>query len=359
MASIMKREGKKGTTYKVTIRLKGYPTQTESFKKLTDAKRWAADTESAISQGKHFKTIEAKKHTIADLIDYYIMVETPKKPKSGHDQLVQFKWWKEEIGMRTLAEVTPALLRQCKDKLGQETTRRGKLRSGATVNRYLAALSGCFTIAVNEKEWIEVNPMSKIKRNKEPEGRTRFLSDDERDRLLDACMNSQNKQLYLIVKLAISTGARHGEIMWLTWDDVSFDQRRLILRDTKNGETRAVPLVGETFGLLKEYSKIRRIDTNLVFPGTTNSKQPILIREAWDHALLVAKIENFRFHDLRHTCASYLAMNGATLAEIAEVLGHKTLQMVKRYAHLTELHVSGVVERMNKKIELRSVASGA
>jgi len=75
-----------------------------------------------------------------------------------------------------------------------------------------------------------------------------------------------------------------------------------------------------------------------------------LITKAWLTAIEKAGIDNFHFHDLRHSCASYLAMNGASLAEIAEVLGHKTLQMVKRYAHLSEQHTLGVVERMNKKI---------
>ena len=96
-----------------------------------------------------------------------------------------------------------------------------------------------------------------------------------------------------------------------------------------------------------------------VFPSkkvTKNNKtgeymyQPIDIRTAWENALLKARIENFRFHDLRHSAASYLAMNGASLAEIADVLGHKTLQMVKRYAHLSETHTSSVVKKMNDKI---------
>lgn len=74
------------------------------------------------------------------------------------------------------------------------------------------------------------------------------------------------------------------------------------------------------------------------------------IRKSWERILLDCKIEDFRFHDLRHSAASYLAMNGASLAEIAEVLGHKTLQMVKRYAHLSEAHTASVVEKMNNKI---------
>lgn len=352
MASITKREGVKGVTYKVTIRMKGYPTQTETFKKLTDAKKWASDTESAINQGKHFKTIEAKKHTLADLIDRYIKAEFANKPKSKAKQEKQLEWWKNEIGTRTLDQVTPAILKECKEKLQQGKTYRGTVRSGSTVNRYIAALSHVLTIAQKEYCWIEVNPLSQVSKLKEAPGRVRYLSDDERQRLLQTCQESRNKQLYLIVMLALSTGARQGEILGLNWEDVSFDQKRIILRDTKNGETRAVPLVGTVYNLLKDHSKVRRLDSNLVFPrqGAQGKSKPMSIREAWDNAIDAAKIEDFRFHDLRHSCASYLAMNGATLAEIAEVLGHKTLQMVKRYAHLSDLHVSSVVEKMNEKI---------
>ena len=96
-------------------------------------------------------------------------------------------------------------------------------------------------------------------------------------------------------------------------------------------------------------SKVRRLDTDLVFPRPDGQK-PAYIETAWREALRAAEIDDFRFHDLRHSAASYLAMNGATLAEIASVLGHKTLQMVKRYSHLSDAHVRGVVTRMNEKI---------
>jgi integrase len=141
--------------------------------------------------------------------------------------------------------------------------------------------------------------------------------------------------------------------MNLTWADIDFSNRRIILEETKNGERRAAPLVGKAFELLDELrkNKVRRIDTNLVFPGIhAMNKGSASIRTAFLFALKKAKIENFKFHDLRHSAASYLAMNGATLAEIAAVLGHKTLAMVKRYAHLSDTHVSSVVESMNKKI---------
>ena len=200
------------------------------------------------------------------------------------------------------------------------------------------------------------NPMLGIKKQKESSGRVRFLSDSERESLLAACKASGSAILFPIVATAISTGARYGEIMGLTWDDVDFQLRRIVLRDTKNGDTRAVPLAGLAYNELKALSDARHKDIKLIFASKSSignpmkDEKPILIRTAWETALKKSGIENFKFHDLRHTCASYLAMNGASLAEIAEVLGHKTLQMVKRYAHLSEQRTLGVVERMNKKI---------
>nr|WP_246341398.1 site-specific integrase [Simiduia aestuariiviva] len=214
----------------------------------------------------------------------------------------------------------------------------------------MAALSHAFTTAVNEWEWLEDNPLRKVRKPKEPRGRVRFLSDDERDKLLAACKASSCKQLYPIVVLALSTGMRQGEIMGLTWADVDFKRGYLTLHDTKNGERRSVPLVGHAKEVIINLAKARRIDTPLVFYSKRKPSSPLFVRIPWAEALKKAEIENFKFHDLRHTTASYLAMNGASLAEIADILGHKTLSMVKRYAHLSEQHTSKVLESMNKGI---------
>jgi integrase len=123
----------------------------------------------------------------------------------------------------------------------------------------------------------------------------------------------------------------------------------MVLRDTKNGERRTLPLADHALDLLREYAKVRRIDTDLLFPGRNGTK-PRYIETPWQTALRRANIKDFRFHDLRHSAASYLAMNGANLMEIAEILGHKTLSMVKRYAHLSEQHTRNVVARMNAAI---------
>ncbi len=138
--------------------------------------------------------------------------------------------------------------------------------------------------------------------------------------------------------------------MGLTWDNVDLLQGRITLHETKNDERRVVPLVGKALELLKGHAKVHRINTPLLFPGKSKAHKPMDLRAPWLEVLRVAQIDDFRFHDLRHSAASYLAMNGATLAEIAEVLGHKTLEMVKRYAHLSEAHTAGVVEKMNSRI---------
>jgi integrase len=125
-----------------------------------------------------------------------------------------------------------------------------------------------------------------------------------------------------------------------------------LLDETKNGERRRISLRGLALDLLKQHGKVRRIDSDFVFPGvqTSDTGKPFELRIYWDEAVQKAELKNFRFHDLRHSCASYLAMNGASLLEIAEVLGHKTMQMVKRYSHLADTHTASVVERMNEQI---------
>ena len=359
MASIRKRISKGGlTSYRVEIRLKGFPPQSATFKRITDAKKWVQHTESAIREGRYFKTAEARKHTFSEMVNRYISEVLPKKPKQQKLQKSQLNWWKEQIGDYLLADVTPVLITEQRDVLHQGITQQGKQRSPATVNRYLAAISHAFTIAVNEWGWLDDSPMRKVKKLTEARGRVCFLSEDEvkdgvtiegeRTRLLKACKASTNPYLYPVVVLAIATGMRQGEIMGLTWNDVDLRTGRITLQETKNGEIRVVPLVGKALELLKEHPK--RLDTNFLFPSKTNPSKPHDLRNPWEKAVKAANITDFRFHDLRHSAASYLAMNGASLAEIAEVLGHKTLQMVKRYAHLSEAHTASVVASMNEKI---------
>lgn len=369
MATIEKRTDSNGiTAYRAKIRMKGYPAQTATFDRRSKAKEWAKSTEAAIREGRHFKTAEAKRHTFGELVDRYIRDVLPRKSEVTRDhQAMQLGWWKDQIGEYALADVTPALIAEHRDHLANKATNRGGSTSPATVVRYLAALSHAFTVAMKEWGWVEENPVLKVSKPKEPRGRVRFLSDDERKRLLAACQESRSRDLYPAVVLALSTGARQQEILGLGWKDVDLERRVAVLHETKNGERRVLPLSGPALEILKgraqeaiEKEKARRGSeegegesrplVGLVFPSRKDRTQPASLRTAFEVALKRAGIEDFRWHDLRHSAASYLAMNGASLAEIAEVLGHKTLAMVKRYAHLSEAHTASVVERMNAAI---------
>jgi integrase len=242
------------------------------------------------------------------------------------------------------------MLIEQRDKLLNSEGRNVEKRAPATINRYMNALSHAFTIAINEWEWLQDHPMKKISKLPEPRGRVRFLDDDERKRLLNACQQVDSPYLYMFVVLALSTGARHGELTHLRWRDVDFKRKVIVLHDTKNKERRVLPLAHHALELIQAHHKERDTASDLVFPAPRNPREPWASRTSWLEALEKAKIEDFRFHDLRHSAASYLAMNGASLTEIAEVLGHKTLAMVKRYAHLSEAHTAKVVASMNQKI---------
>ncbi|HAT9729353.1 TPA: tyrosine-type recombinase/integrase [Legionella pneumophila subsp. pneumophila] len=350
MANIEQRISKEGKrTYRVKVRLKGFPTQQATFDRKTDARRWAEQTESAIREGRHFKTTEAKRRTLGELIERYIKEIIPLKPKNSKNTVLHLRWWQEELGVYSLAEISPALIAEKRDKLSSGITSRNKLRSPSTVVRYMAALSHAFTMAVKEWGWVDDSPMRRVTKPKEPRGRVRFLSDDERNRLLDECKKSESQYLYTAVVLVLSTGARKMELMGLHWTNIDFHRQAITLHETKNGERRLLPLRRHALELMTQLAKVRHLNCDFVFPNHQFTK-PIDLRTPFENAVKRAGLADFRWHDLRHSCASYLAMNNASLAEIAEVLGHKTLQMVKRYAHLSDAHTSKVVDRMNEKI---------
>jgi len=378
MADIQERQDRNGKTkYTARIRIRGHRPQSATFGTLTEAKRWAQRTEADIRRGVHLPEQESKRRTLAETIASYMESSAfqDKSESTQYGQAIQLNHWTERLGHVTLAGLTPTLIADERDHLLKgETTRKasGKLdratkskgkagsadevnkrRSPATVTRYLAALSHCLTWAQKEKGWINDNPMRNVTKPKEPRGRVRILSEEERDALLAACSDSKNPDLHDLVVLLLSTAARRNEIAHMEWRHVDFDRRVIVLDKTKNGDRRVIPVRGKAEKILEQRSKIRRIENPYVFaaPARRDSKpRPVNFQSAWDWAIERAKLEDFRMHDLRHSAASYLAMNGATLAELAEVLGHKTLQMVKRYSHFTEGHTGALVERMNDAV---------
>lgn len=356
MATIQKRVNADGSTsYKVQVRLKGFSPETASFERKTDATNWGQKIEAEMKAGRHFGA--SKRHTFQDLANEY------------HDHAkdkIRLNYWISVFGNNTLDTITPAKISKQRDKLLSEDTNRHKTpatgdaildakreklkRTGATVNRYLASLSSCLNYGVKTLQWIERNPCEKIEKPKENKGRVRFLSDDERLSLLKAC--EAHKDLYLAVVLALSTGARQSEIMTLRFSQIDFVRKVITLHDTKNGDKRALPLVGSAFALIQGRSKVRSIEDDRLFPPTKLAKKSdyLDLRQPWEKALKVADIDDFHWHDLRHTAASYMAMSGVSLVEISKILGHRTMQMVSRYSHLSEGHIVATGEKLAARL---------
>lgn len=347
MAAIRRREGKRGVTYDVQIRIRPYPPTTATFKKLTDAKRWAEKTEMEMREGRYGMITESRKKTLSEAIERYCKYVLPEIKKSRREHIIA--WWEKTLGHLSLKDLHPSLFVEIRDKLLHEDI-EGKKRAPATVVKYLATISHILSICI-EWQWLETNPLSKISKPSLPKGRTRFLDENERRALLFKCEESKNPYLYIIVILGIATGMRRSEILNLTWPDVDFERDRIVLKETKNGEVRILPLVGFVKDLLNELKKTREIISPFLFPGKDPSR-PIDFRSAWEVAVRGAGLNDFKFHDLRHSFASYCVMNGSSLNEVADLLGHKGgLQSItRRYCHLSDAYRKDVVASMNEKV---------
>lgn len=349
MPTYERRLTKKGQTrWRAKIRRAGYPALSKTFASKAQARHWASQTESSLYSEYGISVWHCRKRTMADAIDLYIKDVLPRYGQTGQARAQHLHWWRKHVGQVPIYKVSPALIMRCRDILSKDMTVRGTVRAPATVNRYMASLAHVFTILIKEWGWIERSPFANITALKEPPGRTRCLSKAERDRLLEACRHSSSRALYPAVVLALSTAARKMEIMRLRWGDIDLQTGRLTFQHTKNGERRVVPLQGYALSMLRQRPRGR--DDELLFPGKADPSRPVSLRSAWEKALETAAVNNFRWHDLRHSSASYLAMNGATLLELSQVLGHKTLSMVKRYAHLSENHTARLVADMNRQI---------
>jgi integrase len=330
VATIEKRSAGK---YRVKVRVKNQPPRSATFPSLKLAKQWAKSIENSF----HLKR---SSHTVNEAIERYCStILSEKSPGHQYTQTRQLKWWSHQLGNLSLEEVTPVLIVQWRDHLSKRV-------SNGTVNRYLAALSAVLSAAVREWMLLDQSPMNKVRKLRESRGRVRWLTDDERNRLLGACRDSTSSALYTIVVLALSTGARQGELLNLTWNQVDLSRGCIYLDVTKNGERRILPLTGHVLELMSHHPKGK---STFVFPGP-HTGRPLSIRTAWQTAVKRAKLEDFRFHDLRHTAVSYLAMQGCSLIEIAEILGHKDLSMTKRYSHLSQEHTRKVLTKMNEAI---------
>ena len=350
MPQIEQRVGRNGkVSWRVRVRLKGRPVQTETFERKTDATEWAKTMEADLRAGRPIFGTEARRRTLRGLMELYRGEILPQYSRAEQKKREQkLHWWEERMGHLCLADVTAPTISACRATLAKTPRSNGKPLSPATQVRYLATLSHVLSYAVRDLGWMEMNPAARVRRPREPRGRVRYLSDDERKRLMAACLASDVSRLYPLFVVALGTGARQGELLRLRWRDIDLQRGVAVLHETKNGERRTLVLAGQVLAVLRELSTLRRIDTDEVFAG---ARGPATFpQRAWKDALTTAAVADFRFHDLRHTFASYLAMNGATLPELAAALGHKTLAMVQRYAHLSPQHTSSVVTRMVERM---------
>lgn len=215
----------------------------------------------------------------------------------------------------------------------------------ASCNRYLSIVKASFTKA---EEWgliseLQLRAVRKVKPLKGEISRLRFLTDEEIERLLSHCDN----YLYPIVFTALNTGMRRGEILNLKWDNVDFRTGFIYLDKTKNGYRREIPMNEGLKAMMRQLYTQRRLDIDYIFINPKTGKRLTEFKRSFATALKKAGIRDFRFHDLRHTFASHIHMKGADLKTVQELLGHRTLTMTLRYAHLSQAHIKEAVRLLD------------
>jgi len=231
------------------------------------------------------------------------------------------------------------------DVAPQEIERRlnelaGKGRQAATLNRYRSLLSLTYRLAIRAGK-VRDNPVRQVQRRKENNVRVRSLDADE-ETALRAKVRLFAPEREPELDLALHTGMRRNEQYRLRWEAVNLDVGIITIMDSKNGERRYIPLNSEARRVLGGLYA-QRDDSDFVCPGTTGERRRDW-RRWFERAVKKAGIADLRWHDLRHTFASRLAMAGVPLRTIAELLGHKSLAMTMRYAHLTPAHLRDAVE---------------
>jgi len=210
----------------------------------------------------------------------------------------------------------------------------------ATINRELSCIKNMFTKAVHW-ELLKENPLRSVRKFREPAGRVRYLNDNEIKKLLYCCP----QHIKPIVITALNTGMRQGEILQLKWQDIDMVNREINVRTSKNHESRTIPVNSVLYSTLLQLPQNPQPD-GYVFLGK-HGKPIRSLHNAWKRALRRARIDDFRFHDLRHTFASHLAMQGISVRIIQELLGQKTILMTMRYTHLSNKPLRNAVDKLS------------
>jgi integrase len=335
-------------TFRVRFRKRGYPEESKTFSDLKLAKKWLIEQQRNADMGIYLPHLKASKRTLAEAIDRYLESVLPKKSANATNTIRHLNWWKKQLGGFALSAIRPHMISEKRDELSMGIVRGNQVRNPATVVRYLSHLSHLFTIACKEWEWVLENPVKWVTKPSVSPGRIRYLEKEEIKKLLECTKQSKSKELYAVVVIALGTGMRLSEIMNLRWNQVDITNEIIKLPTSKNGDPRFIPMKGLVLDVVKAKGEKPGIKAGeFLFPAPSNPKQPVDIHSAWETAIKKSGIQDFRFHDLRHTTASHLAMSGKGLHDIASLLGHKDLQVTRRYAHLSNAHKAKMVSELN------------
>ena len=331
MASINRR----GKYWRVQIRKLGYPYLSATFDTKAEAMAWALKKEAELDRQtpeEAYQRVETRHFRLADaLLRYEIDVLPDKKPTTQRRELVIMADLKATFGELVLSEINGQRLALMVKHWEQPGDAHPKGLGAHSIRLYLALISHLYTIARSEWGMPElVNPVPLIRKPKLPRGRDRRLIGNEEERLLVACEKT-NPELADIVRFAIETAMRQAEIMGLTWDRIDFRNHTAFLQDTKNGESRLVPLSVAAEDCLKRQHERREGATKgKVWSYTTEG-----MRASDFKALKKAGIEGMTFHDLRHEATSRLCERGLPIMTVQAITGHKSTQMLKRYTHIS------------------------
>jgi integrase len=322
MASIRKL---KSGSYQVQIRLLGLRPIVRSFSTKKKSQEFARQVEGDSELARKLGAPVIQSLSFNDLVDKYMAQYVGKDPSTPG----RLNYWITRFDDKQVTQVDEF-------DVDDGLIDLSKTRTGSTLNRYKSTLSAVFIFFIQHPDYKKLgytNPVRKesVTRFSENQSKQRFLSHDEQDSLLSASKKANWDKFYLVVLLAITTGARKGEILSLKWSDIDFQNRTALLAETKNGKPRLIPL---TQPVIEELMKYREKSDFLIFHSTVSSTSPFDIKKSWASALQVSGIGHCRFHDLRHTAASNLVKSGRSLFEVGTLLGHSSTSMTARYAHL-------------------------
>lgn len=306
-----------------------------------------------IAEGKFLDPMKGDRVTYGELLDRYLKEHSAvRKGWYAHrEDTYLVKELKARFGAVLLKDLS---LERISPYI-EELQRKGKAAS--TLNHRINLLKHSLKLA---REWgyIRYNPLADLKRLREPAGRLRYLQPDELGRLVDELPD----YLRPVVLVAGNTGMRLGEILSLRWEEVNVGQRVITLTRTKNGERRGVPLNATVMGVFRELARERmrqEVKSPYVFRNPLTGDRWIYIGRAFTAAVERARLKDFRFHDLRHTAASWMVMSGVDLLTVKEILGHKDLRMTQRYSHLSPGHRLDAVAKLDEALAVKDGSSAA